>query len=84
MDAHLLLKSIKEKFSETTVVQDSRRADYLTKLVRPVWLRQLAQGFKEGNIIDQMKSQLFKQALYLLQSMGSATWLKTKKEAEEG
>jgi hypothetical protein len=36
MDAHLLWKYIKEKFSETTTVQDSREADCLTKLVRPV------------------------------------------------
>jgi hypothetical protein len=33
MDAHLLWKYIKEKFSETIAVQDSREADYLTKLV---------------------------------------------------
>jgi hypothetical protein len=36
MDAHLLWKYIKEKFSETIAVQDSREADCLTKLVRPV------------------------------------------------
>jgi hypothetical protein len=36
MDAHLLWKYIKEKFSETTTVQDSREADYLTKPVRPI------------------------------------------------
>jgi hypothetical protein len=36
VDAHLLWKSIKENFLETTTVQDSRGADYLTKLVRPV------------------------------------------------
>jgi hypothetical protein len=36
MDAHFLWKYIKEKFSETTAVQDSREADCLTKLVRPV------------------------------------------------
>jgi hypothetical protein len=36
MDAHLLWKYIKEKFSEITAVQDSREADYLTKSVRPV------------------------------------------------
>jgi hypothetical protein len=30
MDAHLLWKYIKEKFSETTTVQDSREADCLT------------------------------------------------------
>jgi hypothetical protein len=65
VDAHLLWKSIKEKFSKTTAIQDSRGADCLTKPVRPVWVRQLAQGFKEGSIIDQMKSQLLKQALYL-------------------
>jgi hypothetical protein len=36
MDAHLLWKYIKEKFSETTTVQDSREADCLTKLIRLV------------------------------------------------
>jgi hypothetical protein len=36
MDAHLLWKYIKEKFLETTTVQDSREADCLTKPVRPV------------------------------------------------
>jgi hypothetical protein len=36
MDAHLLWKYIKEKFSETTVVQDLREADCLTKPIRQV------------------------------------------------
>jgi hypothetical protein len=36
MDAYLLWKYIKEKFSETTAVQNSREADCLTKPVRPV------------------------------------------------
>jgi hypothetical protein len=36
IDAHLLWKYIKEKFSETTIVQDSREANCLTKPVRPV------------------------------------------------
>jgi hypothetical protein len=36
MDAHLLWKYIKEKFSETTTVQNLREADCLTKPVRPV------------------------------------------------
>jgi hypothetical protein len=36
MGAHLLWKYIKEKFLETTVIQDSREDDCLTKLVRPV------------------------------------------------
>jgi hypothetical protein len=36
MDAHLLWKYIKEKFLETTTVQDSREANCLTKPVRPV------------------------------------------------
>jgi hypothetical protein len=43
MDAHLLWKYIKEKFSETTAVQDLREADCLTKPIRLVWLSQLAQ-----------------------------------------
>jgi hypothetical protein len=33
MDAHLLWKYIKEKFSETTTVQDSREVDCLSKSV---------------------------------------------------
>jgi hypothetical protein len=36
MDAHLLWKYIKEKFSETTIVQDSSEANCLTKPIRPV------------------------------------------------
>jgi hypothetical protein len=36
MDAHLLWKYIKEKFSKITTIQDSGEADYLTKPVRPV------------------------------------------------
>jgi hypothetical protein len=36
VDAHLLWKSIQEKFSEFTAVQDSRDADYLTKPIRLV------------------------------------------------
>jgi hypothetical protein len=36
MDAHLLWKYIKEKFLETTAVQDSREADCLTKPIRLV------------------------------------------------
>jgi hypothetical protein len=36
MNAHLLWKYIKEKFSEITAVQDSREAICLTKPVRPV------------------------------------------------
>jgi hypothetical protein len=36
MDAHLLWKYIKEEFSETTTIQDSREADCLTKPVKPI------------------------------------------------
>jgi hypothetical protein len=79
MDAHLLWKYINEKFSETTTVQDSREADCLTKPVRPIWLSQLAQDSSERSAIDQIKIQLFKLALYLLQVMGSALWLKVSK-----
>jgi hypothetical protein len=38
MDAQLLWKYIKEKFSETAAVQGSREADCLTKPVRPVFI----------------------------------------------
>jgi hypothetical protein len=55
IDAHLLWKYIKEKFSETTAIQDSREATCLTKPVRPVWPSQLAQNFREGSAIDQIK-----------------------------
>jgi hypothetical protein len=79
MDAHLLWKYIKEKFSETIAVQDSREADCLTKPVRPVWLSQLAQDFSERSIIDQIKIQPLKIVLCPLQVMGSALWLKVSK-----
>jgi hypothetical protein len=36
VNAHLLCKYIKEKFSESTAVQDSREADCLTKPVKSV------------------------------------------------
>jgi hypothetical protein len=36
VDAHLLWRYIKKKFLESTSVQDSKGADYLTKPVRPV------------------------------------------------
>jgi hypothetical protein len=36
VDAHLLWKSIKEKFSNVTAAQDSGGVDCLTKPVRPV------------------------------------------------
>ena len=71
MDTHLLWKYIKEKFSKTIAVQDIREADYLTKLVRPVWLSQLAQDSNKRSDIDQIKIQLLKPALCLLQVMGS-------------
>jgi hypothetical protein len=55
----------------------------LDKPVKLVWLRQLAQGFREGSAINQMKSQLLKQALCLLPAMGSALWLKTRKRRSQ-
>jgi hypothetical protein len=42
-DAHLLLKSVKEIFSEITAAQDSRSVDCLTKPVRPVGQTGLAK-----------------------------------------
>jgi hypothetical protein len=63
----LLWKYIKEMFLETTTLQDSREANCLTKSVRLVWLSQLAQDFRERSTIDQIKIQLLKPALYLLQ-----------------
>jgi hypothetical protein len=85
MHAHLLWKSIKERFSESTTIQDSREANYLSKLVRLVrlvWLSQLAQDLRGESAIDQMKIQLLKLALYLLQVMGNALWLKARKRRE--
>jgi hypothetical protein len=79
MDTHLLWKYIKEKFSKTTAVQDLREADCLTKLVRPVWLSQLAQDSSERSVIDQIKIQPLKIALCPLQVMGSTLWLKVSK-----
>jgi hypothetical protein len=55
MDAHLLWKYVKEKFSDITTVQDLREADCLTKPVKPVWLSQLAQDSNERSTIDQIK-----------------------------
>ncbi len=58
MDAHLLCKYIKEKFSETTAVQDSREADYLTKPVRPVW-----QTGQTDLLVVCLSKEIWKQAL---------------------
>jgi hypothetical protein len=55
----------------------------LDKPDRSVLLRQLPQSFREGSVIDQMKSQLFKQALYLLQAMRTALCLKTRKRRSQ-
>jgi hypothetical protein len=44
-----------------------------------VWLCQLAQDFKKESVIDQIKIQLLRLALCLLQVMGSALWLKARK-----
>jgi hypothetical protein len=79
IDDHLLWKYIKEKFSETTAVQDSSETDCLTKPVRPVWLSQVAQDSSERSVIDQIKIQPLKIALCPLQVMGIALWLKVSK-----
>jgi hypothetical protein len=79
VDAHLLWIYIKDMFSDTTTAQDSRGAGCLIKPVRLVWLSQLAQDFKKESGIDQIKIQLFRLALYLLQVMKSALWLKARK-----
>jgi hypothetical protein len=72
---------------ETTTAQDSRGVGCLIKLVRPVeksvrvvWLSQLAQDFKKESIINQIKIQLLKLGLCLIQVMGSVLWLKEEKE----
>jgi hypothetical protein len=44
-----------------------------------VWLCQLAQDFKKESVIDQIKIQLLRLAICLLQVMGSALWLKARK-----
>jgi hypothetical protein len=72
IDAHLLWRYIKEKFSESRAVQDSKGADYLTKPVRLVWLTQLTQDFSKRSAINQIKIQLLKLALCLLQVIESA------------
>jgi hypothetical protein len=72
VDVHLLWKYIKYMFSKIIAAQDSRGASSPTKLVRPVWISQLARDFKEGNTIDQIKIQLHILALCLSQVMGSA------------
>jgi hypothetical protein len=56
VDAHRLWKSIKGKFSETIVVQDSRGADYLTKPVRPVGqISQIGLAKTAGSSIQRRK-----------------------------
>jgi hypothetical protein len=62
MDAHLLWKYIKEKFSETTTVQDSREADCLTKSVRSVlktsqidMAKSAGSRLQQKKVIDQIK-----------------------------
>jgi hypothetical protein len=77
-------------FSDTTAAQDSRGASCLIKPVRPVgktvrlvWLSQLAQDFKKESTIDQIKIQLLKLALCLLQVMGSDLWLKARKRRSQ-
>jgi hypothetical protein len=62
MDAHLLWKYIKEKFSETTTVQDSREADCLTKPVRSVlktgqidMAKSAGSRHQRKKVIDQIK-----------------------------
>jgi signal transduction histidine kinase len=57
--------------------------DRLEKLVSLVWLSQLAQDFKEESAIDQIKIQLLKLALCLLQFMGSALLLKKRKRRSQ-
>jgi hypothetical protein len=86
IDAHLLCKYIKEKFSETTTVQDSREADYLTKLVRPVvkidqagMAKSTGSRLQQKKVINQIKIQLLKPALCLLQVMESVLRLKVSK-----
>jgi hypothetical protein len=63
---HTCYGNISKKNLETTAVQDSREADCLTKPVKPVWLSQLAQDFRERSIIDQIKIHPLKPALCLL------------------
>jgi hypothetical protein len=64
MDAHLLWNYIKEKFSETTIVQDPREDGCLTKPVRLVGQTGQTSMAKsagpEGSAIDQIKIQLLK------------------------
>jgi hypothetical protein len=90
VDTHLLWIYIKNMFSDTTIAQDSRGVGCLIKPVRPVgksvrlvWLNQLAQDFKKENAIDQIKIQLRKLAICLLQVMESVLWLKTRKRRSQ-
>jgi hypothetical protein len=90
VDAHLLWIHIKDMFSDTIAAQDSRGAGYLIKSVRPVekpvrlvWLSQLAQDFKKESVIDQIKIQFLRLALYLLQVMRSALWLNARKRRSQ-
>jgi hypothetical protein len=83
VDAHFLWKYIKDMFSKTTTVKDSKGADYLTKPVTLVWLSQLTQDFSERSAINQIKIQLLKPSIFLPQVMGSALWVKARKRGSQ-
>jgi hypothetical protein len=79
MDAHLLWKYIKEKFSETTTAKDSIEADCLTKPVRPVVKTgQTGMAKSAGSRLQRKKchrsnqNSTLKPTLCLLQVMGGA------------
>jgi hypothetical protein len=57
MDAHLLWKYIKKKFSDTTTVQDLREADCLTKPVRLVFITGQTDMAKSGGSRLQRKKR---------------------------
>jgi hypothetical protein len=87
MDAHLLWKSIKEKFPEITSTQNSSGADCLSKLVRPVGqtcqtgLAKTAASKLQRRKRHRSNKDSTSQTSSLPSAShgGSALWLKTRK-----
>jgi hypothetical protein len=88
IDTHLLWKYIKEKFSYTTSVQDSREADCLTKPVRPVVkIGQTGMAKSAGSRLQRKKRHRSNQNLTSQTSSLSSTshgkWLMAKGKQEK-
>jgi hypothetical protein len=80
---------IKDIFSETTAAQDSRGVGCLIKPIRLVGktgqtglAKSSGSRLQKKSVIDQIKIQLLRLALCLLQVMGSVLWLKVRKRSQ--